>query len=151
MCDGVTRRRITSTRRRTWMGYRIQVYDWRRHSRLAELGVLTERTAGVTWSRRLLNVLLEELHIGDDFDALAGPITRVAESEYPRLLVIALLLRHSWCPQDLERTATRLGLSLTFRSSGADTNAGARKPGDRTPSHHGRLRLLLSRSRARYH
>jgi hypothetical protein len=37
-------------------------------------------------------------------------VARLPAREYPRLLAIALLLRHSWCPQDLVRTATRLGL-----------------------------------------
>jgi hypothetical protein len=42
---------------------------------------------------------------------LVGRVARLPASQYPRLLAIALLLRHSWCPQDLARTATRLGLS----------------------------------------
>jgi hypothetical protein len=42
---------------------------------------------------------------------LVGRVARQPASQYPRLLAIALLLRHSWCPRDLARTATRLGLS----------------------------------------
>jgi hypothetical protein len=42
---------------------------------------------------------------------LVGRVSRQPASQYPRLLAIALLLRHSWCPQDLARTATRLGVS----------------------------------------
>jgi hypothetical protein len=41
---------------------------------------------------------------------LVGRVAHLPASEYPRLLAIALLLRHSWCPQDLSRTAARLGL-----------------------------------------
>ena len=58
-----------------------------------------------------MHALLEELHISDDFDVLVGRVARLPASQYPRLLAIALLLRHSWCPRDLARTATRLGLS----------------------------------------
>jgi hypothetical protein len=41
---------------------------------------------------------------------LVGRVGHLPASEYPRLLAIAVLLRHSWCPQDLSRTAARLGL-----------------------------------------
>ena len=94
------------------MPERVQVDRWRRHSRLAVLRELADGAHGLTLSRRLLNALLEELHISDDFDVLVGPVARVPASQYPRLLAIALLLRHSWCPQDLSRTAARIALSV---------------------------------------
>lgn len=107
MRDGTTRR---STPHTTWMPSGIQVAHWRRHSRLFELRQLIEAAEGLALSRRLLAALLEELHVSDDFDTLAGPVTGQAASDYPRLLAIAVLLRHSWSPQDLARTAARLGL-----------------------------------------
>lgn len=112
MRDGSTRKRPTSTQQPTWMPVRVQVDRWRRHSRLAVLRELAHGAQGLTLSRRLLNALLEELHISDDFDVLVGPVARVPASQYPRLLAIALLLRHSWCPQDLSRTAARIALSV---------------------------------------
>jgi hypothetical protein len=112
MRDGSTRKRPTSTQQPTWMPERVQVDRWRRHSRLAVLRELADGAHGLTLSRRLLNALLEELHISDDFDVLVGPVARVPASQYPRLLAIALLLRHSWCPQDLSRTAARIALSV---------------------------------------
>jgi hypothetical protein len=75
--------------------------------------------AALTLSRGLLHALLEELHISDDFDVLVGRVARLPASQYPRLLAIALLLRHSWCPQDLARTARRLGLSCAVASTEA--------------------------------
>jgi hypothetical protein len=42
---------------------------------------------------------------------LVGRVAHLPASQYPRLLAIALLLRHSWCPRDLARMAARLGLS----------------------------------------
>ena len=110
MRDGSTRRPRTSPPRRTWTPERVQVHDWRRHGRLDDLGTFAEGASGLPWSRALFHALLEELHIGDDFDGLVGRVAYRPASQYPRLLAIALLLRHSWCPQDLERTATRLGL-----------------------------------------
>jgi hypothetical protein len=112
MRDGSTRKRPTSTQQPTWMPERVHVDRWRRHSRLAVLRELADGAHGLTLSRRLLNALLEELHISDDFDVLVGPVARVPASQYPRLLAIALLLRHSWCPQDLSRTAARIALSV---------------------------------------
>ena len=110
MRDGSTRRRSTSPRK-TWPPERVQVDDWRRHGRLDDLRVLAEGATGLALSRGLLHALLEELNISDDFDVLVGRVARQPASQYPRLLAIALLLRHSWCPRDLARTATRLGLS----------------------------------------
>ena len=111
MRDGSTRRRSTSPQSAGRLTDVNQVHDWRRHGRLDDLHTLAEGANGLTWSRGLLHALLEELHISDDFDVLVGRVARLPASEYPRLLAIALLLRHSWCPQDLARTATRLGLS----------------------------------------
>ena len=108
------------------------------HGRLDDLHALAEGAGGFVLSRRLLHALLEELHISDDFDALVGRVARLPASQYPRLLAIALLLRHSWCPQDLVRAATRLGLprlaSLTPdtrhtpRDGGHRRRAAARTP-----------------------
>jgi hypothetical protein len=110
MRDGSPRRRTTSPPLTTWMRERIQVDHWRRHGRLDDIRALAEGATGVTLSQGLLHALLEELHVSDDFDVLVGRVARLPASQYPRLLAIALLLRHSWCPQDLSRTAARLGL-----------------------------------------
>ena len=119
MRDGSTRRRSTSPQQRTGTPERVQVHDWRRHGRLDDLRAFAEGANRLTWSRGLLHALLEELHISDDFDVHVGRVGRVPASQCPRLLAIALLLRHSWCPRDLSRTATRLGL-LRPHASTAD-------------------------------
>ena len=138
MRDGSTRRRSTSSQHTTWTPERVQVNDWRRHGRLDDLRALAEGAGGLTLSRELLHALLEELHVSDDFDVLVGRVARLPASQYPRLLAIALLLRHSWCPRDLARTATRLGLSrqtvltpespTTPRDGGHRRRATARTP-----------------------
>jgi len=112
MRDGSTRRPSTSSRSRTWTLDRIQVQHWRERHRHAVLRELANRSHGVAWTRRLLNVLLEELHVTDEFDRLVGPTSRLPASQYPRLVVIALLLRHSWSLHDLARTGSRIGLSV---------------------------------------
>ena len=110
MRDGSTHRRSTSPQKTTWTPERAQVHDWRQQGRLDDLRALAEGAVGLVLSRGLLHALLEELHISDDFDVLVGRVARLPAREYPRLLAIAVLLRHSWCPQDLSRTAARLGL-----------------------------------------
>ena len=96
MRDGSTHRRSTSPQETTWTPERIPVDDWRRHGRLDDLRALAEGADGLVLSRRLLHALLEELHISDDFDVLVGRVARQPARQYPRLLAIALLLRHSW-------------------------------------------------------
>ena len=59
---------------------------------------------------KVVNTLLDELHVTDEFDRLVGPISRVPASQFPRLVAIALLLRHSWSLDDLSRTGKRVGL-----------------------------------------
>ena len=144
MRGGPRSRRITPTQQVTWTSERVQVDRWRRHSRLAVLRELADGAHGLTLSRRLLNALLEELHISDDFDVLVGPVARLPASQYPRLLAIALLLRHSWCPQDLARTAARIALSV--RPLEADLNLKSR---DRKQRRRATARPSPSGSRAR--
>ena len=112
MRDGSTRRPSTSSRSRTWTSDRVQVQHWRERHRHAVLQELADGSQGVAWTRRLLNVLLEELHVTDEFDRLVGPTSRLPSSQYPRLVTIALLLRHSWSLHDLARTGSRIGLSV---------------------------------------
>ena len=136
MRDGSTHRRSTSLQETTSTPERVQVDDWRRHGRLDDLRVLAQGATGLALSRGLLHALLEELHISDDFDVLVGRVARQPASRYPRLLAIALLLRHSWCPLDLSRTATQLGLSrqtvLTPESRTTPHDGGHRRRAART-------------------
>ena len=131
MRDGSTHRRRTCVRSTRWHQAISRLHDWRRNGRVDDLWALTQRAHGLDWSRSLLNALLEELHVSDDFDKLVGPVMHAPGSQYPRLLVIALLVRHSWSPADLERTATRLRLlSRTSgpRASTLTTRASALRP-----------------------
>ena len=112
MRDGSPRRPSTSSRSRTWTPDRIQVQHWRQRHRHVALRQLADGSQGVAWTRRLLNLLLEELHVTDEFDRLVGPISHLSASQYPRLVAIALLLRHSWSLHDLARTGSRIGLSV---------------------------------------
>jgi hypothetical protein len=103
--------------------------EWQRRARPQILRTLIDQTHDLRWSRRLINLLLDELHISDDFDRLIGPTPRRPAADFPQLLAIAVLLRHSWCPRDLARTARRLGLSSSLPSRATDlTNSNNANP-----------------------
>jgi hypothetical protein len=94
--------------------------EWRACVRPQLLTSLVEQARDLSWSQRLIGLLLEELHISDDFDRLIGPTRRLPPTRYPQLLAIALVIRHSWSPQDLARISKRLGLSVRLSSLTAE-------------------------------
>jgi hypothetical protein len=126
MRDGSTRRH-TSLSRTNWNQKILQLARWRDDNRFEEVRALANSARGLRWSRALLDALLEELHVSDDFDALVGRVAHLSPSQYPRLIAVALLLRHSWCPEDLKRTATRLEL-LPATSTPSHTTTRVRRP-----------------------
>ena len=112
MRDRSVRRRVTKLQPRTWTPERVQVQHWRQHHRVDALRELADGAHGLGWTRGLVSALLDELHVTDEFDRLVGPISRVPASQFPRLIAIALLLRHSWSLYDLSRTGKRIGLGV---------------------------------------
>jgi hypothetical protein len=99
----------------------MSVREWRAQHRFEVLRAIGTRARGLTWSPRLLDLLLDELHVADDFDRLVGSTRRLPRTLYPRVIAIALLLRHSWCPQDLSRTLKRLGLPQPAAATAASS------------------------------
>ena len=112
MRDRSVRRRVTKLQPRTWTPERVQVQHWRQQHRVEVLRELADGAHGLGWTRGLVNALLDELHVTDEFDRLVGPTSHVPASQFPRLVAIALLLRHSWSLYDLSRTGKRIGLGV---------------------------------------
>jgi hypothetical protein len=112
MRDGSARRRVTKLQPRTWTPERVRTQHWRQHHRVDVLQELADGARDLQWTRGLVTTLLDELHVTDEFDRLVGPTSRVPASQFPRLIAIALLLRHSWSPYDLFRTGKRIGLGV---------------------------------------
>ena len=81
--------------------------DWRRLTRPLILDDFVDRTRDLSWSRELIDLLLEELHVSDEFDDLIDRIPP-AQINYPQLVAFALVLRHSWFPEDLARITAAL-------------------------------------------
>jgi hypothetical protein len=68
------------------------------------------RTNGLRWSAALFDALMDELMVGDEeFVALLGP-ARVATTQYPQAIAVALALRHSWNDVSLREFVRRLRL-----------------------------------------
>ena len=149
MRDGSTRQEPTSPQDITWTPDRVQVDEWRQNGRLDDLRVYAEGASGLTWSRGLVHALLEELHVNDEFDLLVARVPRGRASQFPRLVAIALLMRHSWCPQDLEQTAIRLGLLRVFPAIAPVTTPKSINKRDRGHRHRNGTRTPLSEPRAR--
>ena len=116
-----------------------QQYDaerWREELRPRALRLFSAHTAKLTWSRALLKLIVGELFPDDLFPELVGNLDRVPTRHWPRVLAIAVALRHSWRRDGLARVARRLHVSLTATGSTA-----ARRKSERHRSRpsHGRL------------
>jgi hypothetical protein len=99
------------TRRTPSAARRDDLADWRRLTRPVILDDFLDRTRGLRWSRELIDLLLDELHVSDEFDDLIGRVPPTAQVNYPQLVALAVVLRHSWFPEDLARVIEKLGLS----------------------------------------
>jgi hypothetical protein len=87
--------------------------------RLHALRVIVDGASRVTWSRRLLTTLLEELHVDDLFVEIVGHPQRIPVRRAAQAVAVALILRHSWHPQDLNCLVRRLGLSVHLSGNGS--------------------------------
>ena len=85
---------------------------WRQELRPRAIRMFAGRAAKLTWSRALLKVVVEELFPDDLFTEVVGNLDRVPARQWPRVLAIAVALRHSWRRDGLARVARRLHVSL---------------------------------------
>lgn len=74
------------------------------------LRALVARTRNLPWSTDLINVLVEELYVGDEFTAFVGEPQKLPRRRYPQVIALALALRHSWRADDLACLLHRLRL-----------------------------------------
>jgi hypothetical protein len=89
---------------------------WRRELRPRAMRLMAARTRHLAWSRALVSVLLDELQPDDLFAEIVGAPNRLAPSQFPQAVAIALLLRHSWRQADLTQIARRLGITLRTKA-----------------------------------
>ena len=122
MRDGCTYRRVTAFQSRPSTRGRVEIQHFRSCHRDDLLQEVADGTHGLEWTRRLVTALLDELHVTDEFDRLVGPISRVPASQFPRLIALALVLRHSWSLVDLNDAIRRIGLGCGPRQAALNAN-----------------------------
>jgi len=92
--------------------HRLDFDRWRAELRPRAMQLFASRAARLTWSRALLKAVVEELYPDDLFSELIGNLDRVPSRQWPRVIAIAVALRHSWRHDRLARLARRLRVSL---------------------------------------
>lgn len=92
--------------------YHADAERWRQELRPRALRHFAARTKTLPWSRALLKLVVEELFPDDSFAELVGNLDRVPRRQWPRVLAIAVALRHSWRRDGLNRIARSLRVSL---------------------------------------
>ena len=88
----------------------LDIDRWRRQHRALRLRRVVARATECKWSHSLLCTLLDELHVSEDVKAALGSIRKLPRTRYPQAVAYALVLRHSWRPDDLRRLLRRLRL-----------------------------------------
>jgi hypothetical protein len=70
-------------------------------------------TKSLRWNRGLIEAVLEELYVDDHFEELLGRAPGdLRRSQYAQAIAVALILRHSWHPDDLACMLKRLKLRV---------------------------------------
>ncbi|MGE3509032.1 MAG: hypothetical protein AB7N65_09140 [Vicinamibacterales bacterium] len=123
----------------------VSVDRWRARLRATALRDLVDATKELVWTHELLMALLEELHVTEEFDRLIGRTRLDVVRDAPRLLALALFLRHSWDPDDLSAAVDR----VLCPPCGTATHSSPTTRGDRGHRHRRRLRTRPSGPRAR--
>ena len=95
--------------------HQLDAEHWRDELRPRAMRVFSTRTTKLTWSRALVKLIVGEQFLDDLFTALVGHLDRVPPRQWPRVLAIAVALRHSWRRDGLARIARRLRVSLAAK------------------------------------
>jgi hypothetical protein len=87
--------------------------QWRRETRPKAIRVAVSSTKALRWSRPLIEAVLEELYVDDHFEELLGRAPGdLRPGQYAQAIAVALILRHSWHPDDLACMLKRLKLRV---------------------------------------
>jgi len=102
----VRRKATTAVRSRRAGGF--DPTKWIRSERLHALRALSARATTLTWSPRLLRMLIKELFVEEDFVRVCGNPQKLPFRRYPQGVLVALALRHSWREDLLKRFTQRM-------------------------------------------
>jgi hypothetical protein len=86
---------------------------WRRNTRPKSIRAAVSATTALRWNRPLMQTVLEELYVDDHFEELLGRAPGdLRPGQYAQAIAVALILRHSWHPDDLACMLKRLKLRV---------------------------------------
>jgi hypothetical protein len=86
---------------------------WRRDMRHESVRAAVAATKALRWTRPLIEAVLEELYVDDHFEELLGRAPGdLRSAQYAQAIAVALILRHSWHPDDLACILKRLKLRV---------------------------------------
>lgn len=89
---------------------------WRRDTRSKAIRAAVSAAKALRWSPPLIEAVLEELYVDDHFEELLGRAPGdLRPGQYAQAIAVALILRHSWHPDDLACMLRRLGLRVGAR------------------------------------
>ena len=111
------RTRKPESRRGTKIDAVAEIANWRGVARVEALSEFLKQTDGLKWTKELFLVLLEELYISDEFDRIIGPPENLPAKRWPQAVALAIVLRHSWLPDDLGAITTALSPRPSPRTS----------------------------------
>jgi hypothetical protein len=87
--------------------------SWRRDKRPAAVLAAVAATKALRWSRPLVEAVREELYVDDHFEELLRTAPGdLRAGQYAQAAAVALILRHSWHPDDLACMLKRLELRV---------------------------------------
>jgi hypothetical protein len=107
---------------------------WRDGLRPCAMRLFAARTARLPWSRALVTALVDELHPDDLFTDLVGNLDRVPRRQWPHVVAVALVLRHSWRRDSFAAIAKRLRVSVSTHRLEEELTAHSRRPSRRQVS-----------------
>jgi hypothetical protein len=105
---------------------------WRREIRPRNLRNFAAHARRLTWSRALVEAVVEELYPDDLFATLVGTLDRIPRRRWPWVLASAIALRHSWRRDGLTRLAQTLRVPLPM--NGSDDHGGPVHPSRPSPN-----------------
>ena len=86
---------------------------WRRNTRSRAIRAAISATKALRWNQSLIEAALEELYIDEHFEELLGRAPGdLRPRQYAQAIAVALILRHSWHPDDLACMLKRLKLRV---------------------------------------
>jgi hypothetical protein len=87
--------------RRPSVSQKVTTRRWRHEDRPRLVHAGASATKAIKWSPTLIEAVLEELYVDDHFEELLGTAPGdVRASQHPQAIAVALILRHSWHPDD---------------------------------------------------